>query len=146
MATLPPPPTYTTDQAVWTDWFVVISQAITSVQAGNLSHNNLLNIQGGNSTERYHLLNSEYSQVQHLGATKGATSAITVGASPFTYTNGTIYEEDVIIQGGTVSLIQFSRGGVATDTGFTSGIVRLSPNDSVVVTYSASPNMTLVPR
>lgn len=77
-----------------------------------------------------------------------APSNITVTASPFTYQNVSGYNGDVIISGGTVSAIAFSRdNSTYFATGFvTGGVVYLSPSDYVKVTYTVAPTMTLVPR
>jgi hypothetical protein len=76
-----------------------------------------------------------------------APSAITVTASPFTYINQTGVTADVIVSGGTVSQIEFSRDGATFfGVGVTSGMLMLSPYDRLRVTYSAAPTMTLVPR
>jgi hypothetical protein len=74
-------------------------------------------------------------------------SNITVTASPFTYQNATGYNGDVIISGGTVSNIEFTRDNTTFyTTGLTTGVITLSPSDRVRVTYSVAPTMTLVPR
>jgi hypothetical protein len=82
-----------------------------------------------------------------LGNEAVPPSNITATASPFTYQNTGLYDADVIINGGTVTQIQFSRDNSTFYTiGTTQGMVRLSPNDRVVVTYSSAPTMTLVQR
>ena len=74
-------------------------------------------------------------------------SGITVGASPFTYQNTNTYPADVIVSGGTVSAIAFSRDNATFyTTGLTSGMFALSPYDFLRVTYTVAPTMTLVPR
>jgi len=74
-------------------------------------------------------------------------SNITVTASPMTYQNATGYNADVIISGGTISSIEFTRDNVTFyTTGLTTGVITLSPSDRVRVTYSVAPTMTLVPR
>lgn len=74
-------------------------------------------------------------------------SNITVTASPFTYQNSTSYEGDIIISGGTVSNIEFTRdNSTFYTTGLLMGVLRLSPSDRVRVTYTVAPTMTLVPR
>lgn len=70
-------------------------------------------------------------------------SAITVTASPFTYTlpsNGY-----VVINGGTVSAINVKRINSYV-TGLTGGVIALSRGDSVVVTYTVAPTMTFMPQ
>lgn len=67
----------------------------------------------------------------------GSTSFISVGASPFTYTAGA-RPESISIFSGTVSNIQFG----ANSIGFTSNrSATLSPNQSIIVTYSSVPSM-----
>ena len=76
-----------------------------------------------------------------------APSDITVGASPFSYTNADNFGEDIIINGGTVSSIEFTRDEATYyTTGLIAGIVNLSPGDTVRVTYTVAPTMTKVPR
>ncbi len=76
-----------------------------------------------------------------------APSTIAVGASPFTYQNTTGYDADILTDIGTVTSIAFSRDNVTYyTTGLITGIVRLSPNDFIKVTYTVAPNMTLIPR
>jgi hypothetical protein len=82
-------------------------------------------------------------------STVPATSAVTAGASPYTYTNSTLYYENHYLAGGTVSLVQHSRTGSSTRTlaAATPCMVRLSPGDSMIVTYSAAPTVwTKVPE
>lgn len=74
-------------------------------------------------------------------------SAITPGASPYTYQNQTDNDEDVIVIGGTVTAIDYSRDGTTFyGVGMIAGTVRLSPLDKVKVTYTVVPTMTKVPR
>jgi len=72
-----------------------------------------------------------------------APTAMTLGASPHTYTNASGYDQDILITGGTVSAIELGRGGVfyaATSP------VRLSPGDSVRISYTVAPTTTIIPR
>lgn len=70
---------------------------------------------------------------------------IQVTASPFTYTNTTGEYQNVLTTGGTVTAIQFSRGGSQTVTGMTAGFVMLAPGDSLIVSYAVAPTMSRVP-
>ncbi len=72
-------------------------------------------------------------------------SAITVGSSPFTYTNNTINPGDVLVVGGTVSAQSFVRNTVSTPLNAGSGHVTLMPGDALTVTYTAAPTMTFIP-
>ena len=73
-----------------------------------------------------------------------APVAITVGASPFT----TVARAGgvVVVQGGTVSLVELGRNGVFTTLGVTAGAVPVSQDDSVRVTYTVAPTMTFIAR
>lgn len=74
-------------------------------------------------------------------------SGITPGASPYTYQNTNTYPADVIVNGGTVSAVAFSRDNATFYTvGQTNGVFALSPYDFLRVTYTLVPTMTLVPR
>lgn len=76
-----------------------------------------------------------------------APSAITVTASPFTYTNTNLYTVDVIVEGGGVSALEFSRDGTTWySTGSFYGMFTLSKGDRLRATYVSAPNMTLIPR
>ena len=76
-----------------------------------------------------------------------APSAITVGASPFVYTNNTAFNADVLISNGGIVTLEFSRdGSTYYSTGSYYGMFSLSPNDKLRVTYSAAPTMTLILR
>lgn len=71
--------------------------------------------------------------------------AVTITASPWTYTAPS--RGFVLVTGGTVSLIQFSRTtGTFYPIGQTSGIFPVSQNDQLKVTYSAAPIVTFVPQ
>jgi hypothetical protein len=73
--------------------------------------------------------------------------AVVVGASPFLAQNTTGRDVDIIVTGGTVSAIAFSRDNATFyAVGLTAGMFRLSPFDYLRVTYSVAPTMTLVPR
>jgi len=85
-----------------------------------------------------------FFQAIHIGTPPQAESSITVTASPFTYTAS--MGGFVIVHGGTVSQISFSRtSGTSYITGQTTGTFPVSAGDSVIVTYSGLPTITFVP-
>lgn len=74
-------------------------------------------------------------------------SGVTPSASPYTYQNTNTYPVDVIVNGGTVSAIAFSRDNATFYTvGQINGVFALSHYDFLRVTYTMVPTMTLVPR
>lgn len=73
---------------------------------------------------------------------QNAPAAIVLGASPFTY--DVVANGIVIVQGGTVSLIEYGRNGAFTDVGVTAGPIPVNEGDQVRVTYTVAPTMTLV--
>jgi parallel beta-helix repeat protein len=72
-------------------------------------------------------------------------STISVGASPFTYTNNTDAPILIIISGGNVSSISYNRGGSSTILPITSGSIWLGIGDSITVTYTSAPTMIAIP-
>jgi hypothetical protein len=86
------------------------------------------------------------SAVVNSGASQSPV-ALTVSASPFTWKNTNVYPVTVLIQGGTVSVISYSRDGVLfLPVGLLAGEVTLSPGDSVRVTYLTAPTIYVIPR
>lgn len=71
-------------------------------------------------------------------------TVVTPGPSPYLYSAGV--RGSVIVQGGTVSALAFSRDGVTFyNTGQISGMIPLNAADQLRVTYSVIPNITFVP-
>lgn len=74
----------------------------------------------------------------NLGFNPQGVAAITVGASPFTYTNQDSVSEAIYIVAGTVSQVVKNGITIFVATGCT---VWLEPNEAVTVTYSSAPSM-----
>lgn len=78
------------------------------------------------------------------GLSPGDESVITPGASPYIYSAQV--KGSVIVSGGTISLIEFSRNGVTFyATGQMSGMFTLNAQDRLRVTYTVVPGMIFVP-
>ena len=73
-----------------------------------------------------------------VGLTPQGTVAITVTASPFTYTNNDNVREAVYINGGTVSAISKNGNQIFSGTNATAW---LEPLEAVTVTYTVAPSM-----
>lgn len=74
-------------------------------------------------------------------------SAGSLGASPAVIQNPAAYAQDVMVSGGSVSLIEYSRDGVSWyTTGLVGGMMRLSPGDRLRITYLVPPTVTWIPR
>ena len=72
-------------------------------------------------------------------------SSVTPSGSPYIYSAPA--GGSLIVQGGSVSQIQFSRDGLTFfTTGQTAGMFPLSLGDVLVITYSGAPSLTFVPR
>jgi hypothetical protein len=72
---------------------------------------------------------------------------VVASGSPFLYTNADTYTVDLMVSGGGVSKLEFSRDGVVFyDTGSYYGMFTLSPSDMLRVTYTQTPILTLIPR
>jgi hypothetical protein len=75
-----------------------------------------------------------------------APRSIVVGASPFLYRNLSGFQERIIISGGTVSAVEFSRDNVNfVNLGETAGSFILDNADYLRVTHTAAPTMTAIP-
>jgi hypothetical protein len=73
------------------------------------------------------------------------TASITVGASPFTYTNGDPCSEQVVVAGGTGVSFTYQRGGGAAQTMTENAPVILAIGDKIVVTYTTAPTIQKTP-
>ena len=72
-----------------------------------------------------------------------AAQAVAVTASPFTYTatrNGMLF-----VTGGTLSTIQYGRGGQLYVLGLGMSPIPLIPGDQVRLTYLTAPTLTFLP-
>ena len=78
----------------------------------------------------------------YKGTPPSAETALVVGISPWSYSAPA--KGFVIIRGGTVSAVTFSRS-MTTLTGQTAGIFPLAQGDVLTVSYSGLPTMTWVP-
>jgi hypothetical protein len=71
-------------------------------------------------------------------------SPVTVGASPYDYIAPV--KGSVIVQGGTVTSLEFSRDGTSFyDVGQTSGMFLLNQSDYLRITHAGAPTVTFVP-
>ncbi len=78
------------------------------------------------------------------GLAPGAVIPTAPAASPYTFTAAV--KGFMLITGGTVSLVEFSRDGVTFYSyGTTSGQFTLNSADRLRVTYTVAPTMTFVP-
>lgn len=78
------------------------------------------------------------------GLAPGNETAVTLTGSPFTY-NAAV-KGSLIVSGGTVSLIRFSRGGVTFyNVGTVAGMYTLNASDRLEITYTVAPTVTFVP-
>lgn len=67
-------------------------------------------------------------------------------SSPLVYHNVDLVTEDWLVHGGEVDRVEYSRNGaVWLDTGMTGGALRLAPGDSVRITFSKPPEVTIAP-
>jgi len=73
-----------------------------------------------------------------------ASSTITPSVSPYTYTATS--SGFVIINGGTVSLIEFARNASFIAVGLLAGMFPVGIGDQLRVTYAVVPTMTFIPR
>lgn len=126
----------------WLSWFLTLSQGGLST---TIQHNSTLGLQGGASGQYYHLTSAQLAAVNFRVLT--APAGIAVGGSPFLYHNVSTSDQSVIVKGGIVSLIEFSRDNVSFfDCGVVAGMFYLSKGDYLRVTYTGLPTMTSISR
>lgn len=70
-------------------------------------------------------------------------AVVTVGVSPFTY----LAEGDglLIIEGGTVSQVDYVRNTTTVDVGVVAGAVPVLAADAITITYAVAPTVTFLP-
>ena len=76
------------------------------------------------------------------GADPAPVSPVTVTASPFLYTPSDV--GSVVVQGGTVSLIEIVRKGTSVNTGVTAGVIPIARGDQLRITYTVLPTVTFL--
>jgi hypothetical protein len=114
----------TTDLVLSNRGIIVLAVTDTTQGIGTLTINGAINPAGSRTTQ----------------------SAITVGTSPFTYTNNDDAAEVVYVFGGAVSNVSVVRNNTTTQLAAASPAqVLLSAGDAVQVTYSSVPTMVKVP-
>jgi hypothetical protein len=91
--------------------------------------------QGENTSSPWY----RYFQAHDLGQPPGTETTITVGASPFIYQAPR--KGIVIVNGGTVSAISYSRSGTFYATGQTTGTFTLAMGDQLKVVFSGKPQV-----
>lgn len=78
------------------------------------------------------------------GLAPAIEKAVALTASPFTY--AATAKGSLIVSGGTVSLIQFTRNGTTLyNTGQVSGMFTLNAADRLIITYTVAPTIIFVP-
>lgn len=97
-------------------------------------------ITGGQTTKDWYF----YFAGLFNGLPPANVDEVTSGTSPYTYTAPV--KGFMLVTGGTVSLIEFSRDGVTFyDTGQISGSFTLNAADQLRITYSGPPTLVWVP-
>ena len=89
----------------------------------------------------YLFLQQVFQRVANSGEN---AAAVAVAASPFVYTAAS--DGNLIVTGGTISLIEYGRNSIYTSTGLTAGLVPMFAGDTVRVTYTVLPTMTFIKR
>lgn len=78
------------------------------------------------------------------GLPPAAEVAVTPGISPYTYSAPV--RGSLIVNGGTVTVVAFSRDGVTFyTTGAIAGMFLLNAADQLKITYAVAPTLTFVP-
>jgi hypothetical protein len=115
--------------------------APTSISGSSVNHNDLLNIQGGVSTERYHLTSAELTKLQALSGSAAGASAnepfLTAGSSALL----TNYRE---LKPGTNMIFDYSIPNELSISGSGGGVTTLAGLSDVEISGSQSVGQALV--
>lgn len=103
-----------------------------------LINNNMLVGPSVSASKMSDLLGTTISQSNNFGYNPTGNKSVTVGASPWTYTNTNGFPVEVIVGGGTVSAV--SKNGTSL-TGVTSGTFTIGGGETLTITYSAAPTV-----
>ena len=105
-----------------------------------------ITIQNGSSVTQITLSSTGIVSANGIKTTAGAATTVTVGASPYTYTNSSASNQQIFIQGGTVSAISFNpNGGTGIAlSGLTDNVITMRPNDTLTITYTAAPTVNTI--
>lgn len=77
----------------------------------------------------------------------GVAPRSVTGSSPISYTNRTKSDSIIMVSGGTVSSITYTRDTVTFyPVGVTSGQIKVLPGDTVKITFTVAPTITVVER
>ena len=106
--------------------------------------NNTLDDGSGNAT--FTASGAGIVSANGIKTTAGAATTVSVGASPYTYTNSSASNQQIFIQGGTVSAISFNpNGGTGIAlSGLTDNVLTMRPNDTLTITYTAVPTVNTI--
>lgn len=126
----------------WLSWFLTLTNGGLS---SAIQHNQLLGLQGGTSGQYYHLTSAEKNSINFR-----STNPIIVvppGVSPWTFQNTNTYDVSIVVQGGTVSAISYSRDGITfVPLGVVAGMLWVSKADYLKVVYTVAPTVSEIPR
>jgi hypothetical protein len=137
MAKLPPIPVgIPPGHSYWNDWYEKLRNLINS---SLLNHNDLLNIQGGNATERYHLTAAEHTALttnnyQYVQVTSDftttATSPVDIPGLSFTPQANKEYAVDVFLYLTSSSTSSGPQPGLSFPTGLTNSAFKITATTS----------------
>lgn len=160
-----PPPTYadvllknaagqTYFNPIWLKWFIDLAAVISNSggSGGTITHNSLGGLQGGTANQYYHMTSNQHdavfggsssdASVEHSHRNLSAAGSMAILPSPAIHQNTSLWDEDIIVTGGTVSQLARSRDNTTYyDLGFTTGWVRLSPGDYMKFVYTSAPTV-----
>lgn len=74
----------------------------------------------------------------------GAETKLSPASSPFSYQAAV--GGQLLISGGTVSMIQWNRSGTIYNTGVTAGFIPVNAGDTVTINYTVTPTVVFIPQ
>lgn len=152
---IPPPPVHSDDKTIWSNWYVAVKDAINNLRndlkwvnldftGSNLTdiatrnHNDLNSINGGSSTERYHLTAAQHTDLTDAGDSTSHYHASDRDSANFTGTNWTD-----LTDGGTTTLHKHTVTGSAS-LSFGSVASNDTANQNITVTGAVAGQIVML--
>ena len=110
---------------IWLKWFVDLTSVISSIGSGGtaINHNTLTGLQGGGSSQYYHMTSAEYTVFAGTSwAAPGTIGSTTPNTGKFTTLQATISVSSPIVQASAAAGFKSSDGS----TGYTGTITTAS--------------------
>ena len=93
----------------------------------------------------YNMNSTRYLSSTGYATPSGTATSVTLGASPYTYTNTSLSNQELLITGGTISAISYApNGGTGISMNIGLSAITLRVNDTLTITYTTAPTINTI--